>query len=101
MMNHPELNKLQLKNLADMASTNWANVPHYAAVQAIKMKAALEMVLLFHTAGRWTSELSLQWHNLQGEAGREFSSQAVTTKVICDTIQEVLGLQQEKMEAIQ
>lgn len=97
-MNFPMQNKLQLKHLEEMASNDWANVPHaqQAAQQAMKMKAALELVLAFHSGEPWSHESVSKWLSLQRDAGVLHPSETATTRVLCDTIREVLGLKEER-----
>ena len=77
----------------------WNDVPHAqrASQQSTKRLACLEMVLMFHNGEPWTPEKSREWNHLQAVAGREFPRDSATTKVLCDTIREVLGLQEESM----
>ncbi len=95
--NSPAHNRLQLKHISEMASNDWANVPHaqQAAQQGLKMAAALKMVLEFHCCDPWTPDRDEKWRVLQERAGRFRPHLAVTTKELCDTIREVLGEQEE------
>ena len=96
-MNVPVVNLRILKSIEEMAGRDWAIVPHAhdAAQQSMKMKAALEMVLAFHSGEPWTPERNVAWGNLQIDAGREFIDDSATTRVLCQTIREVLGLAEE------
>ena len=61
-----------------------------AGKQAMRMKAVLEMMLMFYTPGRW--EYRERWQELQSNAGVESPEELATTKVLCDTIRNVLGI---------
>ena len=94
-MNFPEENKRALKQLHDFASTDWDDVKHAneAGKQAVKMETALKMVLEFHSGEAWTADRSNEWYNLQIQAGRSEAGYEATTKILCDTIREVLGME--------
>ena len=97
-MNYPLQNLAALRSLYDYTTTDWDHVPSAQAAgkQALKMEAALKLVLLFHSGKPWDSEAKNQWHNLSVDAGVEFPK-AATTRGLCDLIREVLGMQAENM----
>lgn len=90
-MNTPEENKRLLREITENAGYD-----NPAAKQALKMKAALEMVLMFHGLEDWDDTKRIAWERLQLEAGRQKPGDMATTRVLCDTIREVLGLQEER-----
>lgn len=94
-MNYPQRNLTDLRALRDLAT--WHDIPSTAnaAQQALKMEAALRLVLLFHSPEPWTSSRQLAWTNAQVEAGVEFPRDEATTRVLCDTIRAVLGESEE------
>lgn len=88
-MNHPILNTEAMHRLRAMAQWTENDYSQKAGEQGVKMEAALRLVLLFYT-GDWTGEKRLEWHNLQVQAGVQFTRDA-TTKGLCDVIRDVLG----------
>jgi hypothetical protein len=102
-VNYPLKNKRALECLADSASILADGSPKYPYLQdggkqALKMQAALKMVLAFHDPAPWSFERCQEWRLLQNAAGRLDPDEAATTRVLCDTIREVLGLAEEKHE---
>ena len=97
-MNFPKKNLDDLKVLKEMAENDnpLVKITSDAAKQGMKMKAALEMVLSFHDPEAWTSERDHQWYDLQRAAGVENVKQGASTRTLCDTIREVLGLKMEE-----
>lgn len=97
-MNSTIENKRLIRALYDMASPNWEKVPsaQHPAQLALKMHAALEMTLQFHASSPWDEEMKMKWQLLQQYAGRETQAPECTTKSLCDTIREVLGIQEER-----
>lgn len=94
-MNCAETNRELLKDLHAAASGGWANIPlsKDQAKLACKMEAALKLVLIFHSASPWNSTKEIDWCNLQVDCGCEEPVREATTRVLCDTIREVLGRQ--------
>jgi hypothetical protein len=91
-MNYPEQNKRALATLEGYA-THWQDVPSAcdAGKQAMKMQAALRLVLTFHSGEPWTPEWDRRWIDLQEQAGVLLPRAGATTKNLCDVIREVLG----------
>ncbi len=96
-MNFPTKSKRCLEILRSFQEERFAATPFLqeAGQHSERMEAALRMVLAFHSAERWDIQRNLEWHNLQVQAGRGRVTDGATTKVLCDTIREVLGLQEE------
>jgi hypothetical protein len=47
-------------------------------------RRALELPLIFHSGGYWSSELRSRWSEITG-------TEEATTKIMCDTIRRALG----------
>lgn len=75
-----------------VAGHDWDDVPHAQSMaqHAVKMEAALRMVLMFYKS-HWDAELREKWKSLQKTAGIEHPIDEATTRVMCDTIRDVLG----------
>jgi hypothetical protein len=75
-----------------VAGADWDDVPfaQEMAKHAVKMEAALRMVLMFYKSN-WDAELREKWKTLQASAGIEHPIEEATTRVMCDTIRDVLG----------
>lgn len=56
-------------------------------------KAALKLVLLYFTPDAWGVQQETEWCDLQQQAGIpvERVERIATSRVLCDTIQKVLG----------
>jgi hypothetical protein len=50
----------------------------------MKMRDALELVLLFHEGGSWSNEKSERWAELSG-------NREATTRTLCDCVRESLA----------
>ena len=94
-MNHPATNRRALAELANYA-TQWREIP--SAMEAgqlgLKMEAALQMTLLFKDyTTYWTDQHREQWIELQRKAGIDEPNPEATSRVLCDTIRAVLGVE--------
>ncbi len=68
----------------------WGMDTYGAGQMALRMKAALEMVLMFHDGAVWGADQTRRWKDLQSMIGKNPSA-CCTTKVLCDSIHKVLG----------
>lgn len=69
----------------------WGESTHEAGRMAIRMKAALEMALLFHRGGAWTQADTIRWIALQNLIGVESTKGEASTKTLCNVLRDVLG----------
>lgn len=85
--------KRALEWIKDYVGLHWeGSSMRLARTLAMQMRAALEMVLLFHMVGPWLSEHTKQWMDLQKRAGIDAPDPSATTRVLCDVIRKVLGI---------
>jgi hypothetical protein len=101
-MNLPEENRRILEAFRGLASHLGDDHPSFQKISrfALKMEACLWMVLMFHGNGPWTEERAEEWKSLQIQAGIETPSEAGTTKILCDTIRDVLGINPSEKEKV-
>lgn len=92
----PEIQKRQLKRMAEHAGPDWNAVPdaQNVAKLGLQMEAALRMVLMFH-GGDWYAAERAEWLRLQEQIGVEFPQADATTRILCDTIRMVLGVERD------